>query len=95
MKEFLHSAKFLALDLASTLIFVAVFALTKNLYISAGLGIAMGVGQVIWTYAKGKKPDAMQWMMLTNISSLPGSPFTFSAPATNSSAYFRVRWIPN
>ncbi|MFO1013543.1 MAG: septation protein IspZ [Caulobacteraceae bacterium] len=64
MKEFLHSAKFLALDLASTLIFVAVFALTKNLYISAGLGIAMGVGQVIWTYAKGKKPDAMQWMSL-------------------------------
>ncbi len=46
MKELLASAKFLLLDMASTLLFLAVFLLTHNPILSVDLGIALGVAQI-------------------------------------------------
>ena len=43
MKEFLAAAKHLALDMASTLFFLALFLLTHNTLLSVSLGIGLGI----------------------------------------------------
>jgi intracellular septation protein len=48
MKYLLHSGKYLALDMASTLLFLVVYLLTKNIPLAVGLGMALGVGQIAW-----------------------------------------------
>ncbi|WGS22337.1 MULTISPECIES: hypothetical protein [unclassified Bradyrhizobium] len=40
MKNFLHAAKLLLLDLASTVVFLVIFLLTHNTALAVGLGIA-------------------------------------------------------
>ncbi len=50
--------------MASTIFFLVVFALTKNLPLSIGLGMALGVGQIAWQFARKQRPDTMQWMSL-------------------------------
>ncbi len=64
MKYFLHSAKFLALDLASTLIFVAIYATTHNLYAGVAVGVVIGLGQIGYRLWKKLPIDTMQWMSL-------------------------------
>ena len=59
-----HAGRWLLADLASTLVFVALFALTHSLYVATGLAIALGVGQIAWLKARGQTIDAMQWMSL-------------------------------
>jgi intracellular septation protein A len=64
MKSLLNAGKFLALDMASTFFFLAIFALTHNVALSVALGMALGVGQIAWQLA-GKRPiDTMQWLSL-------------------------------
>lgn len=62
MKTFLHSAKFLALDMASTLLFLALFLTTHNLTLAVALGMALGVGQIGYALYRRQKIDAMQWL---------------------------------
>ena len=64
MKTLFHSAKFLALDMASTIFFVVLFALTKNVVLSVAIGMVLGVAQIGWELARKKRPDAMQWLSL-------------------------------
>ena len=64
MKYFLHSAKFLALDLASTLIFVAIYATTHKLYAGVAVGVVIGLGQIGYRLWKKLPIDTMQWMSL-------------------------------
>jgi intracellular septation protein len=64
MKEFLAAAKFLALDLASTLFFLAVFLLTHNTVLSVGLGIAFGLVQIGTQFIRGKPVATMEWLSL-------------------------------
>ena len=64
MKNLFNAGKFLVLDMASTIFFFLVFLLTKNIPLSVGLGIALGVGQVVWQIARKKPVDTMQWMSL-------------------------------
>jgi intracellular septation protein len=64
MKNLLKPATLLLLDLLSSLVFAIAFALTGNLYVSAGAGIALGLGQIIWMRAHRRKTDALQWMSL-------------------------------
>jgi intracellular septation protein A len=45
----------------STLFFAGVFALTKNLYLSTGVGIVIGVSQVAFLLLRGRKVAALQW----------------------------------
>ena len=46
----------LALDLASTLLFLVVYLLTDNLYVAVGLGMALGVAQIGWAALSHGKP---------------------------------------
>jgi intracellular septation protein A len=64
MKEFLTAAKFLVLDLASTLFFLAVFLLTHNTVLAVGLGIAFGLVQIGTQFIRGKQVATMEWLSL-------------------------------
>jgi intracellular septation protein len=64
MRDFLNAAKLLLLDLASTLLFVAVFVLTHNTYLAIGLGMALGLAQIGVQFARKKPISTMEWLSL-------------------------------
>ena len=64
MKNLLHSGRFLALDLASTFFFLGVLAVTHNVILAVGLGMALGVGQVVLQKLRARPIDTMQWLSL-------------------------------
>lgn len=64
MKNFLHAARLLLLDLASTLVFLLLFLLTHNTVLSVGLGIAFGVAQIGIQLVRGRRIDIMEWLSL-------------------------------
>ena len=64
MKNLFEAAKLLLLDMASTLFFLVVFLLTRNITLSVVLGMALGAIQIGWQFARGEPIDTMQWMSL-------------------------------
>jgi intracellular septation protein len=64
MKSLLQSAKFLALDMASTLFFLALYLVTKSIPISVAAGVALGIAQIVWEIARKRPIETMQWMSL-------------------------------
>jgi len=54
----------LLLDMASTFLFLVLFLLTHNITLSVVLGMALGVGQIGWQFARKKPIDTMQGMSL-------------------------------
>ncbi len=64
MRYFLNALKLLLLDLASTILFVAVFVLTRNIYLSVGLGTALGMTQIGIQLARRKPVETMEWLSL-------------------------------
>jgi intracellular septation protein len=64
MKNLFSAAKLLLLDLASTLFFLGVYLLTKNIPLAVALGIALGIGQIGWELVRRKPIGTMQWLSL-------------------------------
>jgi intracellular septation protein len=64
MANLFAAAKLLLLDMAATFLFLVVFLLTRNLPLSVGLGMALGVAQIGWQVARKNPIDTMQWMSL-------------------------------
>ncbi len=64
MKSLFHAGKFLALDMASTFIFLGVYLFTKSIPLAVALGVVFGVGQIAWQLSKKKPIDTMQWLSL-------------------------------
>jgi intracellular septation protein A len=64
MRELLRAAKYLLLDLASTLFFLVVFLLTHNTLLSVGLGIGFGLAQIGIQFIRGKPIATMEWLSL-------------------------------
>ena len=64
MKNLLFAAKPLALDLISTLVFVALSALTHNVILATVVAMAAGAARVAWLRMHGERVNAMQWMSL-------------------------------
>jgi intracellular septation protein len=64
LKNLLYALRPLALDLASTIFFVALWSLTHNLILATAVGIGVGVSQVAYALWKRKPIDSMQWMSL-------------------------------
>ncbi len=64
MKNLFQAGKFLAYDMASTFFFLGLFWLTKNITLSVALGMALGVLQIAWQFARRRPIDTMQWMSL-------------------------------
>ena len=59
-----HAGRWIAIDLLSTLIFVALFALTHSVFAATGLAVAGGVAHIAWLKLRRAPVDAMQWMSL-------------------------------
>ena len=64
MKDLFESGKLLLLDMAATLFFLVLYLLTHNIPLSVVLGMALGIAQIGWQFARGKPIDTMQWMSL-------------------------------
>ena len=64
MKNLFQAGKLLLLDLASTFFFLFLYLLTKNITLSVLLGMALGVAQIGWEFARKKPIDTMQWLSL-------------------------------
>jgi intracellular septation protein A len=64
MKNLFFAAKPLALDLISTLLFVALSALTHNVLLATAVAMIAGGGRVVWLRLRGERVNAMQWMSL-------------------------------
>ena len=64
MRNLLHAGKFLLVDLASTIVFFILFAVTHNVALSVAIGMALGVGQIGYALARRQPIDMMQWMSL-------------------------------
>jgi intracellular septation protein len=64
MRYFLNAGRLLVLDLASTILFIAVFLLTHSTYLSVGLGMALGLTQIGTQFARRKPIETMEWLSL-------------------------------
>jgi len=67
MKNLFQASKILLLDMASTLLFLAVYVLTDNLFLAVGLGMALGIGQIAWQLAHKQPVETLQWLSLVII----------------------------
>ena len=67
MRNLFQASKILLLDLASTLLFLAVYVLTGNLFLAVGLGMALGIAQIGWQLAHKQPVEALQWLSLVII----------------------------
>jgi intracellular septation protein A len=64
MKNLIFAARPLVLDLMSTLLFVAISALTHNPMLATVVAIAAGVTRVVYLRARKQPINAIQWMSL-------------------------------
>ena len=64
MKDFLKAAKFLLVDLASTMFFLILFLITHNTFLSVAFGAALGVIQITIPLIQRKPVHTLEWMSL-------------------------------
>jgi intracellular septation protein len=64
MRDLFTAGKFLLLDLASTIVFLVVLAITHSVAAGVILGIAFGVSQIGWLVWRRSPIDTMHWMSL-------------------------------
>ena len=69
----IHAGRWIALDLLSTLIFVALFALTHSILMATVLAIVGGVAHIAWLKLRRGPVDAMQWMSLGLVVAFGGA----------------------
>ena len=60
----IEALKPLLSDLASSIFFAILIAVTGNIYLATGAGIALGIAQVAIQKLRGKDVATMQWMSL-------------------------------
>jgi intracellular septation protein len=64
MKDLAIAGWALLLDLASTIFFLVLYVLTRNIVLSVALGIAIAALQIGWRHSKSQRIDALQWVSL-------------------------------
>ena len=52
------------MDLASTILFFCLYALTRNITLAVTLGLALAIAQIGWQLLRRKPVDALQWVSL-------------------------------
>ena len=73
MNSLFYAARPILSDMLSTILFAALFSLTDNIYLSTGVAVALGVGQVVWEKARGKPVPGMQWASLGLVTVMGGA----------------------
>lgn len=64
MENLKRSAQLLVSDLASTLFFLAVLLVTRNVILAVAIGVGIGIAQIAWMAVRRKPIDAMQWLSI-------------------------------
>jgi intracellular septation protein len=67
MRNLLQAARVLMMDLASTILFLVVYLATDSLYVAVGLGMALGVAQIGWQYARKQPLGSLQLLSVALI----------------------------
>jgi intracellular septation protein A len=65
MKELLHSAKYLAEDMASMILFLVVLMVSHQVTWAVAAGMVLGGAQIAWHLARREKIDAMTWLSVS------------------------------
>jgi intracellular septation protein len=81
MKNLLQAGRVLAMDLASTILFLVVYLATDNLYVAVGLGMALGVAQIGWAVAHRRPLGSLQILSVVLIL-VSGTATFFTADPT-------------
>jgi intracellular septation protein A len=68
--QFLRAAVPILRDMLSTILFVALFWATDNIYLASGFGIAFGLSQAIWMKWRRHTIWPLQWLSLALITVL-------------------------
>lgn len=64
MKELAQAFKPLLSDFLSTIVFIALSAATGNVTLAILVAMAVGIVQIVVIFARGARPQAMQWASL-------------------------------
>ena len=64
MEHLIRSARLLASDLASTIVFLAVLLIARNVVLAVAIGFVIGVTQIGWFLTRRKSIDAMRWLSI-------------------------------
>ena len=72
MNHFLYSVRPLATDLAATLFFYLILSTTHSVALATGLGMALGIGQVIYMGLRKRPIALMQWTSLALVIVMGG-----------------------
>ena len=64
MANLMHSARLLVSDLASTILFLVVLLITRDLMLAVALGVGLGIVQIGWMTLRRQKIDTMQWLSI-------------------------------
>jgi hypothetical protein len=64
MRSLFEAGKLLLLDMASTFFFLALYLWTNNISLSVALGVALGIAQIGWQFARKKPIETMEWLSL-------------------------------
>jgi len=80
MKDLFQASKVLLLDMASTLLFLAVYVATGNLFLAVGLGMALGLAQIGWQLFHRQPVEALQWLSLVIILASGAATFATDDP---------------
>ncbi len=73
MKDLAIAGRAILLDLASTLFFLALYALTRNVVLAVALGMGLAGGQIAWRLMRRQPVDALQWISLLIIAAGGGA----------------------
>ena len=64
MTNLLRAFRPIAGDFLSTIIFIAIYEVTKSIVFATSLGIATGIVQFLWLKSRKRKIELMQWASL-------------------------------
>jgi len=67
MRNLLQAGRVLAMDLASTILFLVVYLTTDSLFVAVGLGMALGVAQIGWQYLRKQPIGSLQLLSVVLI----------------------------
>jgi intracellular septation protein A len=76
----LNPLKRMAVDVLAGWVFLAVFLTTNNIYLATGVGLPIGLGQIVWMISRRQAIEPMQWMATGLVVVLGGATILFHNP---------------
>jgi intracellular septation protein A len=80
MKDLFTAGRFLLQDLASTILFLLLYLLTDNLFLSVGIGMTLGAAQILWALTRRQTIGTMQWLSVVLVLASGAATFVTHDP---------------